>query len=148
MTQRLDRLPFLISGAVAAAVAFGMLSGCTTATIEDVVPTASNQQSKSTSSPQVGQATVTNAAAKAEANAQPTGPVDTGTYPNLNIKPQVAGDQITADEKAAATDSLRAAQKEHVAEAATAGKDTTNPALLRKLAKTHADDTLKEISGQ
>ena len=74
-------------------------------------------------------------------------PKDTGTFPNLNIKPQVATTQITPEEKQAQIEALHAAQQDQAATAA-ASKAPTNPVLLRKLAATHADEALKEIEGQ
>ena len=105
------------------------------ATIEEAAPTAAM--------------TTAGAAETAPVEAASSGaPKDTGTFPNLNIKPQVATEQITPEEKAAHVEALTAAQQQHAATSATAGKGTTNPVLLRKLAATHATDALKEIEGK
>jgi hypothetical protein len=86
--------------------------------------------------------------ASAVAEAAPANaPSDTGTFPNLNIKPQVANEQISPEEKQAQIEALTAAQKSHAATAA-AGSNTTDPVLLRKLAATHAQDALKAIEAQ
>ncbi|GLS33829.1 hypothetical protein SAMN04488498_12347 [Mesorhizobium albiziae] len=72
------------------------------------------------------------------------GPVNTGTFPNLNIPPKQAADQITDDKKAADMAALTAVQRQNAATAAVpAGQ--TDPAALRKLAATHAADALAEI---
>jgi hypothetical protein len=136
MKQRLDGLPFLRSGAFAALIGLGVLSGCSTSSIDDIVPSAAN-------APTSGQAEPAATAETASSGA----PKNTGTFPNLNIPPQVANEQLTPEEKAAQVAALRAAQQEHAATSA-AAKDTTDPVLLRKLAVTHAPDALKEIEGQ
>lgn len=72
------------------------------------------------------------------------GPVNTGTFPNLNILPQQAAEQMTPAEKSADLAALSAAHKQNAA-AAAVPSGQTDPALLKKLAQTHATDTLKEI---
>jgi hypothetical protein len=148
MTQRLDRLPFLIPGAFIAMIGFVALVGCASTNIEDAVPTASTDTVAEPSA-QAGTSSAGGGTATAEAPAEiglAGGPKNTGNYPNLNIKPQSANEQITLDEKAADTAALRAAQQTQTAKGA--GTTTTNPALLRKLAATHTTDALKQIEGQ
>jgi hypothetical protein len=171
MTQRLDALPFL--RAVRVVVVFGVagaaavLSGCTTAGIDEAMPsaTSSTQSMLPESAPapteaQRGTATdpalapadpgfeapVETVATPAEPVMSSDGPRNTGTFPNLNIKPGVANTQITDAERAAEMQALRAAQAEQNA-AAAGGKATTNPVLLRKLGAQHAKDALKKIEG-
>ncbi len=74
------------------------------------------------------------------------GPVDTGTYPNLNIAPKAAAAPISPQEKAAMVGQLGAAQNAQTARGAT--PSTANPALLRKIAQKHAQDTLEEIEDE
>ncbi|MDW6023917.1 hypothetical protein SAZ10_19400 [Mesorhizobium sp. BAC0120] len=137
MTQRLDRLSFSRSAAVALA-GFGLLSaalaGCASTSNGNTVPRAS-------SSGQVG-----TASSKSVDTGLSEGPRNTGTFPNLNIPPKAATAQITPDEKTADTESLQAAQQAKAARAA--GEAPTDPAVLRKLAATHTADTLKVIEGQ
>ena len=64
------------------------LAGCASATMDDAVPTAAD------------------------------GPKNSGTFPNLNIKPQVATEQITPEEKQAQVAAMTAAQQEQAAKAA------------------------------
>ncbi len=75
------------------------------------------------------------------------GAQDTGTYPNLNIKPEVAAEQFTEAEKDAKLKALRA---EQVKAAASPGARTeaADAAVLGKLARTHASETLKQIEGK
>lgn len=75
------------------------------------------------------------------------GAVDTGTFPNLNIKPQSAAVQISPAEKASAFGQLGAAKNAQAAAGATAAPPT-DPLLLKKIASKHGDDTLKQIAGQ
>lgn len=74
------------------------------------------------------------------------GAVDTGTFPNLNIPPKVAADQISPEQKASRIAELSAAQQRQAREGA-AGVAPEDPVLLKKLADTHGNDTLKAIEG-
>ncbi|MDX8532547.1 hypothetical protein RFM41_28935 [Mesorhizobium sp. VK25A] len=84
-------------------------------------------------------------------NAAPTalteGPKDTGSYPNLNIAPQVAAKQFTKEETAANLAQLKAEQQAQLAKGGSV-KAPTNTAALKTLAKTHGGDTLKQIEGK
>ena len=75
------------------------------------------------------------------------GPKDTGSYPNLNIPPQVAAKQFTKEETAANLAKLKAEQQAQIAKGGSV-KTPTNSAALKTLAKTHGDDTLKQIEGK
>ena len=75
------------------------------------------------------------------------GPKDTGSYPNLNIPPQVAAKQLTKEETAANLAKLKAEQQAQIAKGGSV-KTPTNSAALKTLAKTHGDDTLKQIEGK
>jgi hypothetical protein len=155
MTQRFDmpqhsRVGHAV-GIVACAILLSLAAGCASTGIEAVpVTSASSGTSLPEKAPrpagaQRGTASATAAAAKA---AEPAGPKDTGTFPNLNIPPQVAADQITDDEKAAETSDLRATQQGAATTAAGLGQGMTKPALLRKIAAQHAADALKKIDAQ
>lgn len=75
------------------------------------------------------------------------GPLDTGTYPNLNVRPDVAATQITDDDKARLTGRLEAAQSIQTASGSGAGT-TGDPQHLQKLAAEHGDETLKAIAAK
>lgn len=142
MKQRLDRVLSLRSGVALATVGLALMSaalaGCATATIDEAVPSAELM-------PAPAEATAQPAA---QAAAMPAdAPRKTGTFPNLNIKPQVASEQISSEEKQAQVDALTSAQKQQAA-AAAASTGTTDPVLLRKLAAEHAAAALKEIEAQ
>lgn len=101
--------------AAPASVALALLvAGCASSTIDDAVPAGAR------------------------------GPVNTGTFPNLNVPPQQAAEQMTAAQKSADMAALSAAHKQNAATAAVPS-DQTDPTVLRKLAETHAADALKEI---
>jgi hypothetical protein len=134
MKQRLDRLPFFPSALVAALIAAGVLSGCASATIEEAVPTAA------------APAVPAEQASTPVETALSGGPKDTGTYPNLNIPRQAANQQLTPEQTTAEIEALKAAQAQQAAKEA--GSSSTDPAVLRKLAETHADDALKSIEAQ
>jgi hypothetical protein len=73
--------------------------------------------------------------------------INTGTFPNLNVPPKVAAEQITPEEKAAKLAQLKAEKQQLTAEGTTA-KPTTSAADLKKLAQGHAQDALKQIEGE
>jgi hypothetical protein len=75
-----------------------------------------------------------------------TGPKDTGTFPNLNIKPQVAAPQFTDAEKNAKLAQLKADESAQAAKNGT--PDVADQAALTELAKKHGDETLKQIEGK
>ncbi|MGX9177687.1 hypothetical protein [Mesorhizobium sp. BHbdii] len=71
------------------------------------------------------------------------GPKNTGTYPNLNIPPQVAAKQFTEAEKNAKLAQLKADEQ---AQASKGGAvKAANPAALNTLARKHGADALKQI---
>lgn len=96
-----------------------LLCGCTTAAIENVAP----------------------AQPVARDFAVP------GDYPNLNVVPTPAAAQFTEEEKTARMEDLRARRAQLAGEAQRQGVRDRS-AELRRLGRTHADDTLKEIAAQ
>ena len=78
--------------------------------------------------------------------AEGAGPKDTGTFPNLNIKPQVAAKQFTDAEKNAKLAQLKADESAQAAKNADPG--VADQAALTDLAKKHGDETLKQIEGK
>ena len=74
-----------------------------------------------------------------------TGAKDTGTFPNLNIKPGVANQQFTPDQVASKAGELRGAQKANASQASPPPNDV---ALLRKIGDTHAKEALGEIEAK
>ncbi|RFC65620.1 MULTISPECIES: hypothetical protein [Mesorhizobium] len=73
-----------------------------------------------------------------------SGASNTGTYPNLNVKPAIATSQISQEERDAAVASLKGASAAQAAAGKGAGT-TASEAQLRQLGATHSDETLKEI---
>jgi hypothetical protein len=97
-----------------------LLGGCASSTMEDAAPTAV--------APALSETAMTGGAR------------DTGTYPNL------ANQQITPEDKAERIAELNAAQQRQGARGSGGGA-TENPVILKKLADTHGDETLKAIEG-
>ena len=64
-------------------------------------------------------------------------------FPNLNVKPDAAGDQLTDNDKEAQLAELRAAKARQSTQSG--GGSPAEIRRLRELARTHADETLKEI---
>ena len=83
------------------------------------------------------------AAPVAAANPASPGPANTGSYPTLNIKPEVAGPQFTPEERAAKLASLRSAQQ-HQAPGQTGETEEARRKRL-KLLTNEQNDTLKVI---
>ena len=163
LTQHLDALLLLRAGRVLAAAGFvagaAALGGCTSTGMDEVAPSAQSMPPESASAQRGTAAALPPAAgtgfdapletvAAPEAAAGSGGAHNTGTFPNLNIKPQPANVQISDVEKQAEVQALRAEQQAHESTIATAGKGTTDAALLRKLADQHAEEALKKIEGQ
>ncbi len=73
---------------------------------------------------------------------------DTGTYPNLNIKPEVAAEQFTDAERNAKLGELKADRDRAVASGGGGAGAKGDAAALNRLAKSHAGDTLKQIEGE
>ncbi|HWK66560.1 MAG TPA: hypothetical protein VNS34_16645 [Rhizobiaceae bacterium] len=71
---------------------------------------------------------------------------NTGTFPNLNVPPQVAAEQLTPEQKQAKLGQLDAEKRSQAAEGAKA-RATVDAAQLKKLGETHAQDALKSIEG-
>lgn len=79
------------------------------------------------------------------AGGTPTGPNDTGTYPNLNIPPQVAAPQFTPSQTKAKLAELTADKGDQ--KGGPPPKIASDAAML-KLARTHGGDALKQIEGK
>lgn len=75
------------------------------------------------------------------------GPANTGQFPNLNIPAQVAAPQFTPEQRDASLAGLQAA-KQRQSGGPEAGDKPADPQRLKKLAQSHASETLKEIEGQ
>ncbi|QKC71351.1 MULTISPECIES: hypothetical protein [Mesorhizobium] len=78
--------------------------------------------------------------------AENAGPKDTGTFPNLNIPPQVANKQFTEAERNAKLAELKADKSGQGAKRG--GGSVTDQAALTDLAKKHGPQTLKQIEGK
>lgn len=114
-------------------VAAAMLAGCATATIEDAVPQG---------------ALVSAAESSDDDRAVSSGaPSDTGEYPNLNEVQRGAVEQMTPEERKAYLAELRAARARQ-ANTGGNGSRGTSEAELKKLARTHNDEVLKQIENE
>lgn len=67
-----------------------------------------------------------------------------GVYPNLNVPLTPATAQLTAEERAATADALRA-RREGLAPA---GAPATSAAQLRQIGSTHSQDALRRIGAE
>ena len=128
----------------ACAILAAAATGCSSTGTDELVPNPS-ATADNVSQPAAAQRGTASASALEASAAEPRGPNNTGTYPNLNIPPQTANAQITDEEKAAETEALRATQERTASTAADLGKGVADPVVLRKLAAEHADEALKKI---
>ncbi|MER9234262.1 hypothetical protein NKI56_19560 [Mesorhizobium sp. M0622] len=74
------------------------------------------------------------------------GAKDTGSYPNLNIPPQVAAEQFTDEEKNAKLAQLKAEEQGQAAKGGVV--KVADQAALDQLAKKHGAEALKQIEGK
>ena len=93
-----------------------------------------------------GCASSTSADVPAFAGTAAAGPIDTGTYPNLNIAPRAATEQFTPEEAAAKLAALRAARQTQ-APGATAETEEARRRRLKLLGDGQSD-TLQVIESQ
>ncbi len=95
-----------------------LIVGCASATIEDAVPQSAS-------------------------SLPAAGPVDTGTYPNLNIEPVAAAAQLTPAQRTAKEAELTAARARLAGRGGSAPSSDTQP--LKRLAQSHGEEVLTEI---
>ncbi|MBO6902684.1 MAG: hypothetical protein JJ864_15185 [Rhizobiaceae bacterium] len=67
---------------------------------------------------------------------------NTGSYPNLNIPPRAETEQLTDEE---AAERLAVLKTRHDAQKSLPGSAGNDVDRLKKLKRSHAEDTLKEI---
>lgn len=146
----------------AAMLGFIAVSGCGTTTIEEAVPQAAlepaniigeapDPEGEASNSVAVDSAANTlsangETAGSGEA-ASSRGPKNTGVYPNLNEVQRGALAQMTPAEKQAYLDRLSAARAGQNAAGAGESSDATK-ARLRALARSHDEETLRQIESQ
>lgn len=111
----------------AAGVLYLLLAGCATASIEDAVPPGA-------------------LSAAAEDVPAPAAREPAGSYPDLSAEPAAAAPQITEAHRASETAALRARRDRLAGNGGAAA--AANPEELRRLARRHAKETLKEIEGE
>lgn len=142
----------------AASVALGLLvSGCSTSSsIDDLAPQpVAAQTLPAPVQPDAAAVTATEPAVTEQAmlpaerrtSPPPVGSVvNTGEFPDLNVTPGAAAEQITPEEKAAALSALKARQQRQQA-AAERVRPPDEQERLRQLGQNHGADALKVIEG-
>lgn len=111
-------------------------AGCATATIEDAVPQGAFDQTASSETIGDGEAAISSGTAQ-----------NTGEYPDLNQEQRGELAQMTPQEKNEHLARLAAARADQSTAGAGAGR-TQSEAEIRKLARSHDDEVLKEIEGE
>ncbi|MBX3577843.1 MAG: hypothetical protein KF723_11580 [Rhizobiaceae bacterium] len=130
-----------------AAAILALLAGCNTSSVSDFAPASATTSAVATPAASTTplEAPVMGGplnADLAKRNAS-SGPANSGSYPNLNIAPGAAAPQLTEAEATAKKAALKAEQAAVAAAAPAAPADEAT--RLKKLAASHAKDTLKEI---
>lgn len=135
----------------------GMLAaGCTTASLEDaaprsLMPAPSVAGAPAPASRPAGAQADTQAAAVQGERPPPVPPAmtdarNTGQFPNINVVPEGQTSQISARERAATVWELRQARK--VQDWNRSKTEVLSDEELRRLGKTHAQETLKQIENE
>ena len=127
---------------MAALTVLVVLQACTTASLEDASPVAAFPPPP-VAAP-VAKAATNEPPVRAQALQAERGAKDTGAFPNLNITPGKAAEQISNEDKAASIAQLKAVQQRQAA----GGPSVTaadEEAELRALGESHARDALKTI---
>ncbi len=130
-------MPLSIDIRILAAALLLSAGGCTTSNLSDIAPTAAV-----TPTPRPADGQPAEEAATPEKPADGAGPTDTGTFPNLNTKPDAATGQFAKTEADAKIAELKAAK---AGQGTKNGASAAEIARLKKLAKSHAAETLDEI---
>lgn len=130
-------MAFLIDIRIIAAALLLSAGGCTTSNLSDIAPTAAV-----TPTPRPADAPAAEKVSEPESPPDAAGPVDTGTFPNLNTKPDAATGQFAKTEADAKIAELKAAK---AGQGSKSGASAAEVARLKKLAKSHAEKTLDEI---
>lgn len=110
-----------------------VVSGCATATIEDAVPQGALETSTVAEEPVDADLAVSSGAAQ-----------NTGEFPNMSEEQRGALAQMTPAEKNAYLAKLATARSQQTS----TGGNTNRSAELKKLARDHNDNVLKEIEGE
>lgn len=141
--RRTARVRIARALALGVALAAGA-AGCTTASIEDAAPVAATSFPPPPASGGAAATTAAGGPVAAQALQEEKAPLNTGRFPNLNVTPAKAAEQITAADKEASVAELKAEQKRQATGAASVSPDDEADEL-RELGSTHADDALKTI---
>lgn len=117
-----------------------LATACTTMRLEDTVPAATAAAAAPEQAPAVSYAP------EDTATVTPPRPTTRGGFPNLNIRPATAGEQLTATERLQKTRELEAArQRVNEEEVAPATQDGEQ---LRRTAREREEETLRRIEGR
>lgn len=114
------RVPSRLSAVALFLACAAALAGCGRVSIDDIAPPALDRPAGA-------------------------GPLDTGTYPNLNIAPKAAATPLTPEESSAKLARLRSAQAGQAPPSS--GSSEAEKERLRLIGEGHGSDTLKVIEG-
>lgn len=137
MNKLMTNVGFLRATALPAMLVAGVVtvSGCATATIEDAVPQGALETSTAADEPVDPDLAVSSGAAE-----------NTGTFPNMSEAQRSELAQMTPAEKNAYLARLAAARSDQTASGGNANR-AASAAELKKLARDHNDNVLKQIEG-
>jgi len=123
--------------------ALWLATGCTTMRLEDTLPaTAARPAPADPVSPEA--AAVSYAPEDLPAD-PPSRPTTRGGYPNLNIRPATAGDQLTEAERRESTRQLEAARQRVNQDGGAPVPVIQNAEQVRRFARQREEETLRRI---
>ena len=146
-------MPFAFSARtyvfVAILPALSLAAACTTMRLEDTVPaTAAAAPPAQPSSVTGEQAPAVSYAPDEPAAALPTRPTTRGGFPNLNIRPATAGEQLTASERLQKSRELETARQRAAEEAPARPRAARTAAEIQRDARRREEETLRRIEGR
>lgn len=136
--------------------ALWLASGCTTMRLEDTLP-ATAESAPASSAPAQGTLAdagpeglprPTDAPPAYGAETLPPRPTTRGGYPNLNIRPPTANDQLTEAERREKTSELESARQRLNRGADAPARAAPDPQQMRRDARQRERDTLRRIEGR
>jgi hypothetical protein len=130
---------------VAILPALSLAAACTTMRLEDTVPATTAAATAPADAAAVAPA-ASYAPDDPALSAPPPRPTTRGGFPNLNIRPETAGEQLTATERLQKTRELEAA-RQRVNQEADAPR-IQNGEQLRRTAREREEEALRRIEGR
>ena len=146
-------MPFAFSARtyvfVAILPALSLAAACTTMRLEDTVPATAAAAAPVEAAAAAPQEPATVSYAPDDPSVSPPPrPTTRGGYPNLNIRPATAGEQLTASERLQKSRELETARQRAAEEAPTRPRAARTAAEIQRDARQREEETLRRIEGR